>query len=149
MCNNNKKERNANEAKRLDKKLEAAGFVFERHGRNHDIYRRGKETEKVPRHKKVNENLAKMILRKWKLSLEESYEMARDAIGVSGISMEDQKEEIPIPSDHDTAIEKVQLDTEIVDFSKGILTYVDVDFSEYRKKVETKTDSRKTVTSFG
>ena len=142
MCNNNKKERNANEAKRLDKKLEAAGFVFERHGRNHDIYRRGNETEKVPRHKKVNENLAKMILRKWKLSLEESYEMARDAIGLSGISMEDQKEEIPIPSDHDTAIEKVQLDTEIVDFSKGILTYVDVDFSEYRKKVDTKTVRR-------
>ena len=68
--------------------------------------------------------------------------MARDAIGLSGISMEDQKEEIPIPSDHDTAIEKVQQDTEIVDFSKGILTYVDVDFSEYRKKVDTKTVRR-------
>ena len=82
-----------------------------------------------------------MILRKWKLSAD-AIEMARDAIGQSGISMEDQKEEIPIPSDHDTAIEKVQLDTEIVDFSKGILTYVDVDFSEYRKKVDTKTVRR-------
>ena len=89
-----------------------------------------------------------MILRKWKLSAD-AIEMARDAIGLSGISMEDQKEEIPIPSDHDTAIEKVQQDTEIVDFSKGILTYVDVDFSEYRKKVDTKTVSRKTGTSFG
>lgn len=84
MCNNNKKERNANEAKRLDKKLEAAGFVFERHGRNHDIYRRGNETEKVPRHKKVNENLAKMILRKWKLSLEESYEAGLSNIYFEG-----------------------------------------------------------------
>lgn len=82
-----------------------------------------------------------MILRKWKLSAD-AIEMARDAIGLSGISMEDQKEEIPIPSDHDTAIEKVQQDTEIVDFSKGILTYVDVDFSEYRKKVDTKTVRR-------
>ena len=72
----------------------------------------------------------------------DAIEMARDAIGLSGISMEDQKEEIPIPSDQDTAIEKVQQDTEIVDFSKGILTYVDVDFSEYRKKVDTKTVRR-------
>ena len=61
--------------------------------------------------------------------------MARDAIGPSGISIEDQKEEIPIPSDHETAIEKVQLDTEIVDFSKGILTYVDDYFYEYMKKI--------------
>ena len=41
----------------LIKKLEAAGFIFERHGGNHDIYRRGNDTEKVPRHKEVNEKL--------------------------------------------------------------------------------------------
>ena len=51
----------------LIKKLDAAGFIFERHGGNHDIYRRGNDTEKVPRHKEVNEILAKMILRKWDL----------------------------------------------------------------------------------
>lgn len=51
----------------LIKKLEDAGFSFERHGGNHDIYRRGSDTEKIPRHNEVNENLAKMILRKWKL----------------------------------------------------------------------------------
>lgn len=51
----------------LVKKLEDAGFSFERHGRNHDIYRRGNDIEKIPRHKEVNENLARMILRKWKL----------------------------------------------------------------------------------
>ena len=51
----------------LIKKLEAGGFVYERHGANHDIYRRGSDIEKVPRHKEVNENLARMILRKWNL----------------------------------------------------------------------------------
>ena len=41
------------------------GFRFERHGGNHDIYRRGSEIEKIPRHKEINEQLAKAILRKW------------------------------------------------------------------------------------
>ena len=48
----------------LIKKLESLGFKFERHGGNHDIYRRGSEIEKVPRHKEVNEELAKAILRR-------------------------------------------------------------------------------------
>lgn len=49
------------------KKLEEAGFRFYRHGSNHDIYIRGMETEEVPRHKEINEKLAKAILRKWGL----------------------------------------------------------------------------------
>lgn len=69
----------------------------------------------------------------------DAIEMARDAIGMTGISMEDNKEELPVPSDQKTAIEKVKQDTEDIDFSKGILTFVDIDFSEYRKKVDTKT----------
>ena len=72
----------------------------------------------------------------------DAIEMARDAIGLAGISMEDNKEELPVPSDQKAAIEKVTQDTEDIDFSKGILTYVDVDFSEYRKKVDTKTVRR-------
>lgn len=72
----------------------------------------------------------------------DAIEMARDAIGLTGISMEDNKEELPVPSDQNTAIEKVKHDTEDIDFSKGVLTYVDVDFSEYRKKVDTKTVRR-------
>lgn len=51
----------------LIKRLEAAGFVFERHGSNHDIYARGDDEEQVPRHKDINEVLAKAILRKWRL----------------------------------------------------------------------------------
>ena len=49
------------------KKLKKIGFRFERHGGNHDIYRRGSEIEKIPRHKEINEQLAKAILRKWGL----------------------------------------------------------------------------------
>ncbi len=51
----------------LVNKLISAGFFFERHGGNHDIYRRGSDIEKVPRHKEINEMLAKAILRKWGL----------------------------------------------------------------------------------
>ncbi len=72
----------------------------------------------------------------------DAIEMARDAIGVAGISMEDNKEELPAPSDQLAAIEKVKQDTEVIDFSEGILTYVDVDFLEYRKRVDTKTVRR-------
>ena len=51
----------------LIKKLERAGFVLDRHGHEHDIYRRGQDEECVPRHKEINENLAKHIMRKWNL----------------------------------------------------------------------------------
>ena len=51
----------------LIKYLEKLGFKFYRHGGNHDIYRRGNEIEQIPRHKELNEQLAKAILRKWGL----------------------------------------------------------------------------------
>lgn len=51
----------------LIKQLENIGFVFERHGGGHDIYRRGKDVEAIPRHKEINENLARAILKKWGL----------------------------------------------------------------------------------
>ncbi len=51
----------------LIKRLEDGGFVFERHGGNHDIYKRGNDEEKIPRHREVNERLAKAILKKWGL----------------------------------------------------------------------------------
>ena len=46
------------------KKLEDGGFVFERHGNNHDVYVRGTEREEVPRHKEIDERLAKAVLRR-------------------------------------------------------------------------------------
>lgn len=75
-------------------------------------------------------------------SFADAIQMARDAIGLTGISMEDNNQELTPPSEQASAIEKVQKDTEDIDFSKGILTYVDVDFSEYRRKIDTKTVRR-------
>lgn len=51
----------------LIKKLEEIGFSLERNGGGHDIYTRGKDREIIPRHKEINEKLAKAILRKWGL----------------------------------------------------------------------------------
>lgn len=50
--------------RKLIKLLEEGGFVFERHGGNHDVYVRGEEREEIPRHKEVNERLAKAILKR-------------------------------------------------------------------------------------
>lgn len=51
----------------LIKKLEEAGFRFKEHGGNHDTYKRGSDTEQVPRHTEINEITAKRILKKWGL----------------------------------------------------------------------------------
>lgn len=51
----------------LIKKLEAIGFIFDRHGGNHDVYKRGNDEEYIPRHRELNEQLAKSILRRWGL----------------------------------------------------------------------------------
>lgn len=56
-------------------------------------------------------------------------EMARDAIGVVGIDMEDDGESLPEP----TVISEVK-----TDLKTDVVTYVDVDFSEYRRKNDLK-----------
>ena len=48
----------------LIKKLESVGFRFQRHGGNHDIYVCGENREEIPRHKEINERLARAILKK-------------------------------------------------------------------------------------
>lgn len=68
--------------------------------------------------------------------------MTRDAIGLTGITMEDYEKELPLPSNQEEAIALVENYAEDIDFSKGVLTFVDVDFDEYRRKTETKTVRR-------
>lgn len=58
---------NAMKRRDLIKKLEDAGFHFKEHGGNHDTYKRGSDTEQVPRHTEINEITAKRILKKWGL----------------------------------------------------------------------------------
>ena len=53
--------------KLLERKLLAKGFVFDRHGGNHDVYKRGSDEEQLPRHSEINEYLAREIIRKWNL----------------------------------------------------------------------------------
>ena len=68
-------------------------------------------------------------------SLTEAIEMARDAIGMCGCYMQDEKKDIPIPTDIGNVTKE----------ASDILTLVDVDFDEYRKKHEMRT-VRKNVT---
>ena len=53
----------------------------------------------------------------------DAIEMARDAIGLMGIDMEDDNEKIPDPSEL----------SEIVKNNDDVVTLVDVDFNEYRR----------------
>jgi predicted RNase H-like HicB family nuclease len=63
----------------------------------------------------------------------DAMEMARDAIGLMGIDMQDCKEEIPTPS----ALCNIAKENE-----DDIVTLVDVDFSEYRRKNDMKSVRR-------
>lgn len=66
-------------------------------------------------------------------SYADAMEMARDAIGMMGIDMEDDKEPIPAPS----ALSSVQKESD-----SDVITLVDVDFAEYRRKHDMKTVRR-------
>lgn len=58
-------------------------------------------------------------------TMAEAIEMARDAIGIMGIDMQDDHEELPAPSNINDVKAK---------FTNDIVTLVDVDFAEYRRK---------------
>ena len=63
----------------------------------------------------------------------DAMEMARDAIGIAGIDMEDEREPIPSPSDL-ASVQRTNRDC--------VITLVDVDFTEYRRKNDMKTVRR-------
>lgn len=72
----------------------------------------------------------------------DAIEMARDAIGLSGITLEDMSELIPLPRD----INEIDLKkSEFASAEKSYVSLVDVDFAKYRKKVDNKM-VRKNVT---
>lgn len=50
--------------KDLVKLLKQNGWEFLRNGGNHDVYQKGNEIEVIPRHKEINELLAKSIIRR-------------------------------------------------------------------------------------
>ena len=63
----------------------------------------------------------------------DALEMARDAISLMGIDMEDEKEPLPTPSEPDA----VKPDSE-----NDIVSLVDVDFVEYRRQQDMRTVRR-------
>ena len=69
-------------------------------------------------------------------SLTDAIDMARDAIGLKGIDFQDDGKAIPEASNYEQAIAKAKEDTEDFDYTQGMLTMVDVDFAEYRKRMD-------------
>lgn len=66
-------------------------------------------------------------------TLTEAIEMARDAIGLMGIDMEDDKKALPTPSEMNAVTKETESD---------IVTLVDVDFVEYRRQNDMRTVRR-------
>ena len=50
--------------KDLIKLLEDNGWYLIRNGANHDIYTNGQKAETIPRHREIDENLAKAIIKR-------------------------------------------------------------------------------------
>lgn len=66
-------------------------------------------------------------------TLTEAIMMSRDAIGMMGIDMEDEQLQLPLPSEVSAIVKENEND---------IITLVDVDFAEYRRKNDLKTVRR-------
>lgn len=67
--------------------------------------------------------------------MENAIEMARDAISITIVSLEDNKQEVPAPSDLDC------IDAEkgtFADEGKSFVSMVDVNTAEYRRRIDTK-----------
>ena len=66
----------------------------------------------------------------------DAIEMARDAIGITVVSMQDYREDIPKPSIlNDIDVQKGTFANE----GRGFISFVDVDFDIYRRKLDNKT----------
>ena len=50
------------------------------------------------------------------------------------MAFQDDGKELPEASNYDEAVAVAKADTEIFDYSQGIITMVDIDFSVYKKK---------------
>ncbi len=71
--------------------------------------------------------------------IENAIDMARDAIGLAGITIEDMGNEIPMP------IDMWEIDLTKSKFAKegqSFISLVDIDFMEYRRKLDNKSVRR-------
>ncbi len=68
-------------------------------------------------------------------SVADAIYMARDAIGLAGVTLQDKKQDVPKPS----ALEDIDIASgTFADVGGGILTLVDIDFDAYRRKLDRK-----------
>ena len=71
--------------------------------------------------------------------MNDAIDMARDAIELKCVSMEDEKEYIPNPSN----ISDLNISNgTFADEGETIISFVDIDSTEYRRKIDTKTVRR-------
>lgn len=69
------------------------------------------------------------------IDMVDAIDMARDAIGIHGIALEDRGLEIPSRSD----LEKIDVKKgTFAKDGKGYISLVDIDFTEYRRKTDNK-----------
>lgn len=61
-------------------------------------------------------------------SIQDAIEMARDAIGIAGVVLEDKGVKLPEASGYEEALGKAP--------EGAIVSFVDIDFAEYRRKSE-------------
>lgn len=121
--------------KDLVKLLGKNGWKFKRHGANHDVYvKDGKRVACMKRVYPVILTQGKKCIIAYVPDFDintqgqdvaDAISMARDAIGIMGIDMEDENETLPEP----TVLSEIKADS-----AKDIVTLVDVDFDEYRRK---------------
>ena len=71
--------------------------------------------------------------------MNDAIDMARDAIELKCVSMEDDKEDIPKPSNIGDLNVK---NGTFADEGETIISFVDIDSTEYRRKIDTKTVRR-------
>ena len=76
---------------------------------------------------------ASMLAHRTGDTLTDALEMAKDAIGIIGIEMEDRKQALPTPSEVKAVIKETEND---------IVSLVAVDFSEYRRQNDMRTVRR-------
>lgn len=69
----------------------------------------------------------------------DAVDMARDAIGLKGIDYEDDGRKLPVPSEMN-AIDITK--GTFAEDGKGCVSLVDIDFAEYRRKIDNKTVRR-------
>ena len=75
-------------------------------------------------------------------TMADAIEMARDAIGLKGIDYEDDNKILPSPSSVADAIMMAKKSNSVFDYSTGILTLVDVNFTEYRRRIDNRSVRR-------